>query len=225
MIISKLLLYEYLYPQASPQAHREQQQLSLIISFSFGIPEAVMSNLPAHRQSNKVYNPLGALPVHPHFESRYNALANLSNQAGWPRRVNVYEGSFIRTNPAPIYRRSNWFWDALGITTRDGGSSLWQEITLAATSPHTVAYAHALGLPARLSCLVDTNATGKACALYKRANRGAMDGTSIGTASKELAARKWLCAHCTAVIEEINFERQADMGGAGSRQRKSCTLG
>ena len=65
--------------------------------FSFGMPEAVMSNLR----------------VHPQLESRYNALGDLSNPDGWLRRVNVYESSFNRTNLEPIYRRSNWSWDAL----------------------------------------------------------------------------------------------------------------
>ena len=74
----------------SPQARREQQQqrnLSAIIPCSLGIP-AVMSNLR----------------LHPQFESRYNALGDLSNQNGWPRRVNVLEGSFNKTNPEPVCR-------------------------------------------------------------------------------------------------------------------------
>ena len=41
--------------------------------------------------------------VHPQFESRYNALGDLSNPDGWPRRANVYESSFRRTNPEPVY--------------------------------------------------------------------------------------------------------------------------
>ena len=71
----------------SLQARREQQQHNLyaIMLFSFGIPEAVMSNLR----------------VHPQFESRYNDLGDLSTPDGWPRRVHVYEGSFNRTNPEP----------------------------------------------------------------------------------------------------------------------------
>ena len=57
------------------------------------------------------------LRVHPQFESRYNDLGDLSNPDGWPRRVDVYESSFNRTNAEPIYRRSNWFWDALNANT------------------------------------------------------------------------------------------------------------
>ena len=88
----------------SPQARREQQQqnVSAIISFSFGTPEeAVMSNLR----------------VHPQFESRYNALGDLSNPGGCPHRVKFNESGFNRTNPEPIYRRSIWFWDALNANT------------------------------------------------------------------------------------------------------------
>ena len=62
-----------------------------------------MSNLPVHPQFDKIYNPLGALPAHPHFEPRHNALGDLSNPSEWPRRVNVHEGSFVRTNPEPIF--------------------------------------------------------------------------------------------------------------------------
>ena len=71
-----------------------------------------------------------------------------------------------------------------------GGSDLWKEVTLAATAPSDVAEAHILGLPVRLSSLIDTNATGKACGQYNLANRGDMDGTSIGTTLVELTARK-----------------------------------
>ena len=60
------------------------------------------------------------LRVHPQLESRYNALGDLSYPDGWSRSVNVYESSFNRTNPDPIYRRNNWFWDALNANTLQG---------------------------------------------------------------------------------------------------------
>lgn len=121
---------------------------------------------------------MSTLPVHPYFDWMYDALGDLSNPDGWVRRRTLFEGSFLRTNPEPTFRRSNWFWHAVDIA---GGSDLLDEITTAATSQHDAAEAHIAALPARLSRLIDTNVTGKACALYKRANRGAMDGTSIDT--------------------------------------------
>ena len=88
---------------------------------------------------------------------------------------------------AGVYNKWSYSCLALGITPRGDGSSLWREIALAATSPHAVAGAHILGLPARHSCLFNTNATGKACGLYKRVNRGAVDGTFVGVKSKNLS--------------------------------------
>ena len=77
----------------SPQSRREQQHYlsAIIIPLSFGIPEAAM---------------MSSLRVYLELESRYNALVDLSNRDG-------HGSSFNRTNPEPIYRRSNWFWDAL----------------------------------------------------------------------------------------------------------------
>lgn len=157
--------------------------------------------------------------VHPEYKLAYDSLGDLSRTDAWPRRVNFMQDMFLKLDPEPIYRRSNWFWAAVGISE---SSELWQVITSAVTASPDQAEAHILGLPARLSPLTDTNATGKACAYYKRDNGGAkevMDGTSIGTVTKERVARKWLSTQCKAVIEEITYEREHTFGGAGPRLR------
>ena len=117
----------------------------------------------------------------PEFESRGDSLGDLANPDSWPRRVNALE-STLKTNESGDYlQKKHWFRNALGSSNLDGGSDRWKEITSAATAQHNVAEQYILGLPVRLSSLIDTHATGKACGRYKLANRGAMDGTAIGT--------------------------------------------
>ena len=77
----------------SPQARREQQHKSLRHRTLF-VRNARSSDVePTGTPSNRIDVQRPRRPV----QSRY----------GWPRRVNVYENSFNRANPEPIYRRSN----------------------------------------------------------------------------------------------------------------------